>query len=337
MAYHIWSIITKRDSLWVKWIHTYRVKGKNFWQIKVPWDASISWKRILGIRSTFQHFFNSEIGNGNDTFFWYDNWTSEKPLCSRFSPRDIANMGFNGNEKVSDFVVDNQVVFPIRMLDIWPELLGKRWFVNENRQDKVIWRSLNGKKSAFSSSNVWNDVRESRLRVGWRNLVWFSNSIPKHSFILWLAVRGKLLTQDRMQAWQTVGSPRCAFCNNQRDSPNHLFFECAFCQEVRDYFLQLGVGIPRHLPWSNLVEFASEHWKGKSLANIINKIVLGSLVYYIWQERNLRMFQKHHRSTGQVIKSIVETSRLKIMGLKIRKSNRIFPILRRWNISWDTM
>lgn len=30
MAYHIWSIISNRDSLWVKWIHTYRIKGNNF-------------------------------------------------------------------------------------------------------------------------------------------------------------------------------------------------------------------------------------------------------------------------------------------------------------------
>lgn len=237
MVYHIWIIVSNRDSLWVKWIHTYRLKGRNFWQQKIPWDASISWKRILSIRETFRQFFHCEIGNGNDTVFWNDIWILEEPLCARMSHRDITNMGFDGSEKVSDFAVGDQVVFPTSLMFIWPELRGKSLFINARRKDKVVWRSINGKKSAFNSSIVWNDVKDSRPRVEWKHLVWYSNSIPKHSFILWLAIRGKLLTQDRMQAWQNMGNSSCAFCGSQWDSLNHLFFECFFCQEVRDYFL----------------------------------------------------------------------------------------------------
>lgn len=336
MAYHIWSIVSNRDSLWVKWIHTYRLKGRNFWQQKIPWDASISWKRILSIRETFRQFFHCEIGNGNDTFFWNDIWILEAPLCVRMSHRDITNMGFDGSEKVSNFVVDDQVVFPTSLMIMWPELRGKSLFINVRREDKVVWRSINGKKSAFNSSTVWNDVKETRPRVQWRHLVWYSNSIPKHSFILWLAIRGKLLTQDRMQAWQNMGNSSCAFCGSQWDSLNHLFFECLFCQEIRDYFLQMGVEIDKNIAWADLVDVISHKWRGKSLVIIINKIVLSSLVYYIWQERNLRLFQNQHRSSRQVISSIVETVRFKIMGLKIRSSNRIIPTLRLWNIPWDS-
>lgn len=193
-----------------------------------------------------------------------------------------------------------------------------------------------GKKSGFKSNIVWYDFKESHPRVQWSNLVWFSNTIPKHSFILWLAVRGKLLTQDRMQSWQREGISSCGFCKKQPDSLNHLFFDCFFSQEIRDFFVRLGVLIPSHYSWNDLVDFASQNWKGKSLVNVINKLVLGSLVYYIWQERNLRIFQDQHRSSGQVIKCIVEVVRLKIMGFKIRRSSRVDATLRLWNISWDT-
>lgn len=276
MAFHIWSIVTMRESLWVKWIHTYRMKGKNFWNLKVPWDASISWRRILGIRDEFRKFFVTDIGNGEETFFWYDNWILDNPLSTRVSPRDIASLESEGMDKVSDFVVDNQVMFPEGLLSKWPELRGKVVLVHQSKKDVILWKSCNGKKSKFRSSLVWQDFKEEHPPVIWSKLVWFSNAIPKHSFILWLAVRGKLLTQDRMQSWQGDGNSRCAFCKQQQDSLNHLFFDCFFSKEIRDFFNPFGVVIPGQYMWHDLVSFASENWKGNSLVNIINKLVLGT-------------------------------------------------------------
>ncbi|GJV73318.1 hypothetical protein Tco_1493313 [Tanacetum coccineum] len=30
---HIWNIINKKDSLWVKWVHLYKLKGRSFWDV----------------------------------------------------------------------------------------------------------------------------------------------------------------------------------------------------------------------------------------------------------------------------------------------------------------
>ncbi|GKD11294.1 hypothetical protein Tco_1190979, partial [Tanacetum coccineum] len=30
---HIWSLLTCKESLWVRWIHTYKLKGISFWEI----------------------------------------------------------------------------------------------------------------------------------------------------------------------------------------------------------------------------------------------------------------------------------------------------------------
>lgn len=105
---------------------------------------------------------------------------------------------------------------------------------------------------------------------------------------------------------------------------------------MKDYFLQLGVTIPSNLDWQDLVAHVSANWKGKLLDQIINKIVLASLVYYIWQERNSRMFQSQFRTTRQVIASIIESVRFKIMGLRIRISSRTSRTLERWNIFWES-
>ncbi|GJX37310.1 hypothetical protein Tco_0250613 [Tanacetum coccineum] len=33
MAIHIWSILTHKESLWVKWIHSYKLNGRSFWDV----------------------------------------------------------------------------------------------------------------------------------------------------------------------------------------------------------------------------------------------------------------------------------------------------------------
>lgn len=236
---------------------------------------------------------------------------------------------------MADFSSNGQVIFPHQLLNICPELVGKYVSLSPNREDKVFWRVGDGTKSEFKSSLAWNDFRETFPKVPWLNLVWFSNAIPKHAFILWLAIQNKLLTQERMHSWNLNVNDRCAFCNYQRDSVNHLFFNCQFSQEVCRQFSYLGVFVPMNIPWSEIVDYATANWTTKSLVHVVNKIVLGSLVYFIWQERNLRLFQHKHRTTNQMVKLIKEEVRLKILGLKIRKNIRVFQTLRLWNISWD--
>ena len=40
MTTHIWNIISNKESLWVRWIHMYKLKGRNFWD--VPMKAGMS-------------------------------------------------------------------------------------------------------------------------------------------------------------------------------------------------------------------------------------------------------------------------------------------------------
>ncbi|KAK1441015.1 hypothetical protein QVD17_06851 [Tagetes erecta] len=50
MISHIWRLIQNQDSLWVKWIHTVRLRGRNFWEIKIPSSCSWSWRNMLSVR-----------------------------------------------------------------------------------------------------------------------------------------------------------------------------------------------------------------------------------------------------------------------------------------------
>ncbi|GKC07718.1 hypothetical protein Tco_0999328 [Tanacetum coccineum] len=43
---HIWSIITLKESLWVKWIHAYKFRGRNFWDYPLRGNMSWGWRKI---------------------------------------------------------------------------------------------------------------------------------------------------------------------------------------------------------------------------------------------------------------------------------------------------
>lgn len=178
MAFHISSIITNKDSLWVKWIHTYRLNNKSFWQVPIPWDASISWRRILSIREDFRPFFNTEIGNGSRAFFWYDKWLPVGCLSDRITPRDIHNMGSVQHAGVSDFCHQDQINWPPDLLLKYPELESLDIVLNESVEDRVVWVSRDGKKLSYKASTVWEDFRDVNPLVVWCHLTWFSNSIP---------------------------------------------------------------------------------------------------------------------------------------------------------------
>lgn len=68
----------------------------------------------------------------------------------------------------------------------------------------------------------------------WSILVWSAYGIPKHSFLLWLALGMNLKTQDKMKPWDCANkfSMGCVFCQQEVESHRHLFFECPYLRLV---------------------------------------------------------------------------------------------------------
>nr|GFC94616.1 RNA-directed DNA polymerase, eukaryota, reverse transcriptase zinc-binding domain protein [Tanacetum cinerariifolium] len=76
--------------------------------------------------------------------------------------------------------------------------------LTEGKKDKVFWRTSSGRLTDFSVNTVWNDLRECSDSVPWAKLVWFSQCIPRHAFMVWLAVHERLRTQDLIGKWESM-------------------------------------------------------------------------------------------------------------------------------------
>ncbi|GJV28077.1 sodium/hydrogen exchanger 6 [Tanacetum coccineum] len=89
--------------------------------------------------------------------------------------------------------------------------------------------------------------------------------------------------------------------------------------------------IPPHL--SDVVAFIVPLSKGKTVVSIISRIVVAATSYYIWMERNGRLFKKKTSTPGQIVDVIFSTVRLKLVTFKFKKmSTKSRLLLDQWKI-----
>nr|GEV28402.1 RNA-directed DNA polymerase, eukaryota, reverse transcriptase zinc-binding domain protein [Tanacetum cinerariifolium] len=106
----------------------------------------------------------------------------------------------------------------------------------------------------------------------------------------------------------------------QPDSHDHLFFECMFSLQVWEHlkpFTSMS-DIPSDL--NSIVDFLIPLAKMWSARSVITKLVFVVSCYFIWQERNDRLFAKKKRSQDQVIDIIKSIIRLKLLTCRFKKT-----------------
>jgi len=73
--------------------------------------------------------------------------------------------------------------------------------------------------------------------VEWHDIVWFKNAVPRHSFLLWMAVQQKLTTQDRLHRFGIHGPNRCSLCLRNNEDHNHLFLNAPILKRSGGMFV----------------------------------------------------------------------------------------------------
>ncbi|PWA41401.1 hypothetical protein CTI12_AA548670 [Artemisia annua] len=66
--------------------------------------------------------------------------------------------------------------------------------------------------------------------------------------------------------------------------------------------------------------------------SVIQRLILGASVYYIWNERNIKRVEQVYRSEDGVFKCIVDSVRFKLMGLNLKHTAEVFKAADIWNI-----
>ncbi|PWA42666.1 reverse transcriptase zinc-binding domain-containing protein [Artemisia annua] len=115
------------------------------------------------------------------------------------------------------------------------------------------------------------------------------------------------------------------------DSHDHLFFDCDATSKIWAKVKMMVKLDNAPSRWSDIISFMISRPCNKSIWSVLQRLVIGASVYMLWQERNSRTFQDLHRSIDDICKNIIDTVRLRIMGLRINDSVQVFEAARIWN------
>ncbi|GJX87099.1 hypothetical protein Tco_0339113 [Tanacetum coccineum] len=183
ISYHIWSLITLKESLWVQWIHTHKLRGRSFWDISYSGNMTWGWRKIL-------------------------------------------------------------------------------------QSDVIMWKDRNDEYKPFSVREVWHAIR------------------PKEDVDV----------GDNID----VNSLLCPLCDLQPDSHPHLFFVCPFSNYIWDIVKTRAGIMSNSVSFDGIVAWLIPLAKKRSVRSIVSRLLLVASTYYIWQERNGRIFKKRNRSKEQI-------------------------------------
>nr|XP_043630001.1 uncharacterized protein LOC122601300 [Erigeron canadensis] len=283
MATHIWNLLTVKESLWVKWVHTYRLRGRSFWDIPLRGNMPWSWKKLLAIRPLVRNHFWHSLGNGQNTFAWHDTWATCCPIIDIVTHRMIKEAGFESHSKVVEIIENGTWRLPSfwdnRILNTNVPLL------QEHMMDSIKWRTDAGVLHDFSVSLAWEDLRVRAPLVDWYHIVWYKQCIPKYSFLLWLVMKRKLKTQDLLNQWDVQHASlavTCPLCSTQPDSHTHLFFDCLFSSRVWDEVNKIACLSLYGGSWADVLHDLKKIARKNSVHSVVSKLILAGAVYNIW-------------------------------------------------------
>ncbi|XP_028070654.1 uncharacterized protein LOC114273089 [Camellia sinensis] len=184
IAKHVWFLFSGGEkSMWCQWVKSYLLKGRSFWRVKIPPDPSWVWRKILSLRDWMSPLINHQIGCGDSTFLWYDNWHPLGPLWNKFGDRIMYDSCLNSETKVSQIIDGHSWKWPI----------PNSWEIQE-----LISSTPECCKPNPSKCDQLGIIGDSFGRVDWHKLLWGPHRIPKVSFIVWVAIHNSLYTGDRV-------------------------------------------------------------------------------------------------------------------------------------------
>ncbi|XP_070031575.1 uncharacterized protein [Nicotiana tomentosiformis] len=227
----MWAIHTKKDALWIKWIHAVYIKKQDFNTMSTPSQACWLVRKVFDIRD------------------WY-------------------------------LSIDS--------------------FANINNYCR---------KGQFNIQKAYTLARPQFQKVHWKALI-LGSTIPRHNFILWLALYHRITTVDRLEAWGIQVASGCVLCSSEKiETMAHLFFECQYSRNIWSTLLNwLGerhqIGL-----WEEEVVWLTKRAKNGRPRNSILEFLFAAVVYHTWTERNMRRFQGRKTETKSRIRDIVLQSK----------------------------
>nr|GEX26132.1 hypothetical protein [Tanacetum cinerariifolium]GEX28658.1 hypothetical protein [Tanacetum cinerariifolium] len=161
-------------------------------------------KRLSELRDKVADRLQYEVGDGSNIYMWYDKWQNNGMLIDQVSNRDLYDARMPKMIKLSDMIDEGVWKWPSEWRNDELEVMNIEVPRQKNGvHDKVKWKCVDNSLMPFHTKLVMDDFSPNLERINSHVLVWFKQCIPKHALCLWLAMLGRLQTQDKIMTWGT--------------------------------------------------------------------------------------------------------------------------------------
>ncbi|KAL0439861.1 UNVERIFIED_CONTAM: hypothetical protein Slati_2469100 [Sesamum latifolium] len=328
MSRHLWRIIMAyRSSIWVDWIFHYRLRDYSIWTISDR-SGTWGWRKLIRLRDSLRPFLHYQVGTGTSFSLWHEPWHEGGPLILQF-PLGPRHTSIPTSASLCTVIREGAWNWP-PIIDMESIEITHSLPTIHGGSDRILWTGSGG---SFSSSAAYAVFSPPGPKVGWSSLLVGTFKIPRHRFILWLAILGHLSTLDK--PWLHQLGTDCVLCQDALpESHEHLFFTCSFATECLH---RIRSEVFFHWPynhWPTVIKWASVRWRGKHVVNASFRALLASIVYHLWQERNRRIFQHITRSPIDIARIVVSEIRDLISCKQLPRSVSTRGLYRLWRIPW---
>ncbi|MFS7900491.1 hypothetical protein Hanom_Chr00s117215g01810201 [Helianthus anomalus] len=84
--------------------------------------------------------------------------------------------------------------------------------------------------------------------------------------------------------------------------------------------------------WDDIMAWMTQHSNMQEPENIISRLVLSAASYFVWQERNNRLFSNNHRTPMVIAREVVRTVRLRMLSFQFKWRPGLRRLLEKWQI-----
>ncbi|KAL4347898.1 hypothetical protein GQ457_17G004710 [Hibiscus cannabinus] len=120
--------------------------------------------------------------------------------------------------------------------------------------------------------------------------------------------------KDRLISWGMVVDGTCVMCGEALESRNHILFSCSGTKAIWSEVLLLCNTSRGSLNWDQEVEFGIKLLRGKSLIVLVLRLAWSAYIYFVWNERNCRIFQHTVGHISGIMSSIREVVHSRLSG-----------------------
>lgn len=242
----------------------------------------------------------SHVGNGTNIRFWKDKWlfgSSVGDLApavldvvpAKFIKSRTVSEALHNNSWVSDIKGALSMFGLIEFCRLWDAM---QEVLLSSEDDTHSWRFTGS--GEFSTKSAYKAFFHGSVSFEPWKRIWKTWSPPKCKIFLWLAVRNRCWTADRLARRGLPHPEQCALCDQEDEDINHILISCVFAREFW-FRLFTRLGYDDRAPGTQEKSF-SEWWRKacrhlpKEIRKGMNSIItLGAWI--LWKHRNICVFE----------------------------------------------